>query len=165
MITLIGTPPNIIVAEFRNDELGQPFAMFDFAPVGLTCAVVGVLFIATIGWRLIPRERSLPGARKALPEPGEYLAELKVPVGASIIGKAVSELDLMAEENDATIVGLIRRGQTPARRGQARGGQRRGYPGDRSEPGHHRSNGWVSSASSMFGGPIETMRLPTRISP
>ena len=111
MITLIGTPPNIIVAEFRNDELGQPFAMFDFAPVGLACAVVGVLFITTIGWRLIPRERSLPGARETLHEPEEYLAELKVPVGASIIGKRISELDLMAEENDATIVGLIRRGR------------------------------------------------------
>ena len=111
MITLIGTPPNIIVAEFRNDELGKPFAMFDFAPVGLACTVVGVLFITTIGWRLIPRERSLPGAREALHEPGEYLAELKVPVGASIIGKRISELAPMAEENDATIVGLIRRGR------------------------------------------------------
>ena len=111
MITLIGTPPNIIVAEFRNDELGKPFAMFDFAPVGLACAVIGVLFITTIGWRLIPRERSLPGAREALHEPGEYLAELKVPVGASIIGKRISELDPMAEDNDATIVGLIRGGR------------------------------------------------------
>jgi di/tricarboxylate transporter len=110
MITLIGTPPNIIVAEFRNDELGEPFGMFDFAPVGLACAVVGVLFITTIGWRLIPRERSLPGAREALRKRGEYVAELKVPVGASIIGKRISELDLLAEENDATIVGLIRRG-------------------------------------------------------
>ena len=111
MITLIGTPPNIIVAEFRNDELGKPFAMFDFAPVGLACTVVGVLFITTIGWRLIPRERSLQGAREPLHKPGEYVAELKVPVGASIIGKGISELDLIAEEHDATIVGLIRRGR------------------------------------------------------
>ena len=35
MIILIGTPPNIVVAEFRNDALGAPFKMFDFAPVGI----------------------------------------------------------------------------------------------------------------------------------
>jgi di/tricarboxylate transporter len=111
MITLIGTPPNIIIAEFRNDELGEPFRMFDFAPVGLTCAVVGVLFVATVGWRLIPRERAIHDTGKELYELGEYLAELKVPDGASIIGKRVGELDPMAEEHDATIVGLIRRGR------------------------------------------------------
>ena len=38
MITLIGTPPNIVIAEFRGDALGESFQMFDFAPVGLACA-------------------------------------------------------------------------------------------------------------------------------
>ena len=125
MITLIGTPPNIIVAEFRNDELGEPFGMFDFAPVGLACAVVGVAFIATVGWRLIPRERALHDTGKELHELGEYLAELKVPDDASVIGKRVAELDPIAEENEATIVGLIRRGRRlpgGARREEVRGG-------------------------------------------
>jgi len=54
MITMIGTPPNIIIAEFRQQATGTSFSMFDFAPVGLACAVVGVLFVATIGWRLLP---------------------------------------------------------------------------------------------------------------
>jgi di/tricarboxylate transporter len=39
LITLIGTPPNIIIAGFRQTSLGAPFHMFDFAPVGLACAV------------------------------------------------------------------------------------------------------------------------------
>jgi di/tricarboxylate transporter len=38
MITLIGTPPNIIIAEFRNSALGESYSMFDFTPVGLACA-------------------------------------------------------------------------------------------------------------------------------
>jgi di/tricarboxylate transporter len=54
MVTLIGTPPNIIIATFREDALGEPFAMFDFAPVGLVAPVAGLLFVALIGWRLIP---------------------------------------------------------------------------------------------------------------
>ena len=54
MITLIGTPPNIIIASFREQAIGEPFGMFDFAPVGAVTALVGVIFIAVIGWRLIP---------------------------------------------------------------------------------------------------------------
>ena len=111
MITLIGTPPNIIVAEFRKDELGESFSMFDFAPVGLACAIVGVLFIATLGWRLIPRDRVLGGARPEPHEVSQYVAELKVPAGASVIDKRVAELDSVAEAGGATVVGLIRRGR------------------------------------------------------
>ena len=111
MITLIGTPPNIIVAEFRKDELGESFSMFDFAPVGLACTVVGVLFIATIGWRLIPRERTLGAARQQPYKVSDYVAELKVSVDASVIGKRVAELDSVVDEGGATVRGLIRRGR------------------------------------------------------
>uniref|UniRef100_UPI0035C6D257 SLC13 family permease n=1 Tax=Serratia quinivorans TaxID=137545 RepID=UPI0035C6D257 len=61
MATLIGTPPNIIIATIRERSLGEPFRMFDFAPVGLACAVVGILFVALVGWRLIPQEASQKG--------------------------------------------------------------------------------------------------------
>mgnify|MGYP002525594869 FL=1 len=44
MVTLIGTPPNIVVATFRGEALGDPFTMFDFAAVGIVVAVVGVVF-------------------------------------------------------------------------------------------------------------------------
>jgi len=54
MVTLIGTPPNIIIASYRNEALGAPFAMFDFAPVGLAVALAGLAFIALVGWRMIP---------------------------------------------------------------------------------------------------------------
>ena len=43
MITLIGTPPNIVIAEYRGDALGESYGMFDFTPVGLAVAVVGVV--------------------------------------------------------------------------------------------------------------------------
>ncbi len=49
MITLIGTPPNIVIAQYRERALGESFGMFDFAPVGLTVATVGILFVALIG--------------------------------------------------------------------------------------------------------------------
>ena len=63
MVTLIGTPPNIIIAAIREESLGAPFKMFDFAPVGGIAAIAGLTFVALIGWRLIPpRTDSAGGA-------------------------------------------------------------------------------------------------------
>ena len=57
MITLIGTPPNVIISNFRQEEAGVPFHMFDFALVGLAITVAGTLFITLLGWRLVPPGR------------------------------------------------------------------------------------------------------------
>jgi len=111
MITLIGTPPNIVIAEFRNGALGAPYKMFDFAPVGLTCAVVGVAYVAFIGWRLLPAERRQSDSGKDLFELADYIAELKVPEGATLIGSFVRDLDKQADKSNVDIIGLVRRGK------------------------------------------------------
>lgn len=111
MITLIGTPPNIIIAEFRNEALGAPFRMFDFAPVGITCAAVGVAYVALIGWRLLPAQRGKQDLGKELFDLADYIAELKVPENAAVIGKRVRELDDLAASSDVDIIGLIRNGR------------------------------------------------------
>ncbi len=118
LITLIGTPPNIIIAEFRQQALGQGFSMFDFAPVGLACAFVGVLFVALIGWRLLPAGCREQDCTRRLFDVSEYVAELHVPEESPAIGQRVRDLDAVAEENDVAIVGLIRRGKRMP--GQAR---------------------------------------------
>ena len=111
MITLIGTPPNIVIAEFRNDALGEPFRMFDFAPVGVVCAVVGVAYVALLGWRLLPQNRQSADAAKELFELADYIAEARVPKGSDIIGKRVRELDKLADKAGVEIIGLTRRGR------------------------------------------------------
>jgi di/tricarboxylate transporter len=45
MVTLIGTPPNIIASAIRAERLGAPYGMFSFAPVGLAVALAGITFI------------------------------------------------------------------------------------------------------------------------
>ncbi|MEN8840190.1 MAG: SLC13 family permease [Octadecabacter sp.] len=110
MATLIGTPPNIIIASIREDTLGAPFKMFDFAPVGGITAIAGLIFVALIGWRLIPtREGKTTGG--TLESYTDYLAELTVPEKSKHIGKRVSELYEVAEKNDVAILGLIRDGK------------------------------------------------------
>ena len=111
MITLIGTPPNIVIAEYRGSVMGEPYSMFDFAPVGLAVAIVGVAYVALIGWRLIPVARGEHNTAKELSRLGDYLAEVKVAEESPAIGQKVRELDDIATEHEAEIVGLVRRGE------------------------------------------------------
>ncbi|NIV16946.1 MAG: SLC13 family permease [Woeseiaceae bacterium] len=111
MITLIGTPPNIIIAEFRGDVLDTPYKMFDFAPVGIVCAAVGVAYVALIGWRLLPADRHSSEAAKDLFDLADYIAEARVPEGSDIVGKRVRDLDEIADKADVEIVGLTRKGR------------------------------------------------------
>ncbi len=108
MATLIGTPPNIIIASIREEFLGEPFRMFDFAPVGGTAAVAGLAFVALLGWRLIPDRED---AGKRVSDLGQYIAELTIPAESKLIGKRLAELDEDAEESDVAILGLMREGK------------------------------------------------------
>lgn len=108
MATLIGTPPNIIIATIREESLGEPFKMFNFAPVGGITAIAGLAFVALIGWRLIP---SKADSSNTADEFASYIAELTVPEDSKHIGKSVAELDEVAEKNDVAILGLIRDGK------------------------------------------------------
>jgi di/tricarboxylate transporter len=118
LVTLIGTPPNIIIASYREQALGAPFTMFDFAPVGFVCALIGIAFIAIVGWRLIPGIRDGKSPTGELMDQEGYLAEPVVPEGSSAIGMLVRELDDIADDNDVAVVGLVRRHKRLA--GQAR---------------------------------------------
>ena len=108
MATLIGTPPNIIIASIRQESLGAPFKMFDFASVGGLAAIAGLIFVALIGWRLIPaREDAMIEAEDI----AEYIAELTVPEGNKQIGKRLAELQEEAHKADVAILGLMRDGK------------------------------------------------------
>ncbi|MEJ8570318.1 SLC13 family permease [Microbaculum marinum] len=111
LITLIGTPPNIIIASFRQRELGESFHMFDFAPVGFACALVGVVFVATIGWRLIPASATSRNSGAELKDLHGYVAELVVGEDSPAIGQKVADLDEVASGLEVAIVGLVRRGE------------------------------------------------------
>ncbi|NNF52562.1 MAG: SLC13 family permease, partial [Gammaproteobacteria bacterium] len=111
MVTLIGTPPNIVIATFREDALGAPYEMFDFAPVGLAVAVVGVLFVSLIGWRLIPKARTKADTVRELMELSGYISELSLPEDSGFLGKQLGELDEPAEAAEVKVLGVIRRGQ------------------------------------------------------
>lgn len=111
LITLIGTPPNIIIALFR-EETGRPaFDMFDFTPAGACIALAGLIFITLIGWRLTPRRRSGESS-KELFEIDNYLSEVVIPEDSKLEGKALYYLNsLMGEDKHVTIVDVVRDGR------------------------------------------------------
>ena len=105
MTTLIGTPPNLIVSGFRAEAGLDSFSMFDFTPVGLAVAAAGVLFVALVGWRLVPA-REPQGAAGF--ETGSYLTETRVEEDSAAVGKSIHEVEELFGDSDAQVVGMVR---------------------------------------------------------
>ncbi|EBA01658.1 SLC13 family permease [Marinobacter sp. ELB17] len=106
-VTLIGTPPNIIISSYRPEGA---FGLFDFAPVGLAVTVAGIAFITLVGWRLTPR-RDDGGSGKKLFSVGDYVTELRVPEGSASAGATLhSLLTESGESDDLAVLALIREG-------------------------------------------------------
>ncbi|MGE4542502.1 MAG: SLC13 family permease [Pedobacter sp.] len=105
MTTLIGTPPNLIVAGFRAETGLGGFGMFDFTPVGAAVAGAGIVFAVLVGWRLVP-SREAAGA--ATFDTGTYFTEVRVTPGAKAAGKTLHEVESTMEEADAQVVGMVR---------------------------------------------------------
>ncbi len=110
MITLIGTPPNIVIAAYRQDVLGEPFGMFDFAPVGLAVALVGIAFVSLVGWRFLPKREGAFEQETAFAD-GRYIAELRVSEKSIEETSTISDLYPLADDHDIHILGLVRHGK------------------------------------------------------
>ncbi|MBZ0191242.1 MAG: SLC13 family permease [Candidatus Kuenenia stuttgartiensis] len=110
-LTLIGTPPNIIIAAYREQSGALPFCMFDFIPVGAAITMCGIIFISIIGWRLTPQRKEQDSAEDLF-EISSYLTELLVPEGCKFAGRTLYDL-IAAVRNDADVVviGLVRTGR------------------------------------------------------
>ena len=108
MTTLIGTPPNVIISNFRQEQMGDPFQMFDFTLVGLAITVAGALFIALVGWRLIP-SREAPLTLGDTLDIENYMTEVRVPEDSRFVGKLLRDIEEFAED-DVIIAGMLHRG-------------------------------------------------------
>ena len=103
MITLIGTPPNLIISNFRAQAVGTPFSMFDFGYVGLYVALFGVLFIGVLGWRLLPKKSIQQSSPKR-----HFTFEIRIPPKSQWIGNTLKALKEEMDE-DIEITGMLRR--------------------------------------------------------
>ncbi|MBW6516467.1 MAG: anion permease [Candidatus Cloacimonetes bacterium] len=109
MMTMIGTPPNIIIATFRQDVTGTPFRLFDFTPVGLPLVVSGIVIISLLGWRLLPKRKGQDSQEDSF-HIDDYITEVRVTKESKIRGKTIADIHDM-KDIEITILGLIRRKQ------------------------------------------------------
>jgi di/tricarboxylate transporter len=106
LITLIGTSPNIIVSRVREQMTGEPFKMFDYAPVGIGLSVAGMIFLH-FGYRLLPRDRHATPNLGAALDIKDYTTEATVADGSSSVGKSVAEFTA-ANDEEVEITGILR---------------------------------------------------------
>ena len=59
--TMVGTPPNIVAATILSEQGLEPFGLFEFTPIGALLLAAGVLFMITLGRRLLPDRQAGPG--------------------------------------------------------------------------------------------------------
>lgn len=105
MTTLIGTPPNLIVSNFRRSASEVPFDMFDFLPVGGAIALLGILVCVLLGRWLVPARARIDGGSF---DTGTYLTEVHIGEDAKAVGRTLGDIEKRLDEFDAQIVGLVR---------------------------------------------------------
>ncbi|HSH47537.1 MAG TPA: SLC13 family permease [Halomonas sp.] len=98
LLTLIGTPPNIIISSYRRSMTGEAFGMFDFFPVGAAVAVAGLAFLVLTSTRLVPR-RAGSTSTEAMFDTAHYLVELVVPEEGKAVGWSLRNLREALGEN------------------------------------------------------------------
>ena len=91
LMTLIGTSPNIIVSELRQRLVGHPFVMFDFMPVGLGLAVLGVVFLA-FAYKLLPQDRKGESSLAEGIAIQDYVTEGRIGPKSSFAGETLRAL-------------------------------------------------------------------------
>ena len=105
MTTLIGTPPNLIVAGFRAELGGGGFSMFDFTPVGAAVAIAGIAFILLVGRWLVPlRSR---GSTEGF-DIAAYMSEVRIKEDGKAAGRTLREIEQELEAADAQVLGMVR---------------------------------------------------------
>lgn len=109
LVTLIGTPPNILIANYREEVTGEAFTMFDFAPVGGGIALAGILFMLLFGWKLVKVRKQADDSE--LFEVEKYLFEVKLDKNSELIEKRVSEVKRLFGISGVSLISLINKQQ------------------------------------------------------
>jgi len=108
LFTIIGTSTNIFLNVMLQKETGQSFSMFEFTLVALPAAILGVIYLITVGTKLLPERKDLlqeenEGVKK-------YLVEMAVETKSPLLGKTIAESGLKEMPN-LFLFGILREGK------------------------------------------------------
>lgn len=115
MITIIGSPPNILAAELARHRSMEPFSFFEYAPYAFAALITGVLFMVSFGYKLLPVRKTHGVTRRitdlrTLYRLHDRIFSLRVPDDSSLDGKTLGEMRL-GNYISGTVVTIIRGGR------------------------------------------------------
>ena len=104
--TLIGTPPNIIISNYRASLEGKSeFGFFDFTSLGVIISIAGLIYISFLGWRLLPNRNKQSLDQSFASD--AYIVEARIAAGSKFINQSLKAIE-DATENQISIVALLR---------------------------------------------------------
>ena len=130
LMTLIGTPPNLLISASLARFGYEPFKLFDFTPIGGAVMMIGVLFVALFGRFLLPKKRAEHGKHvsqrslRARYKLHERTFMMRVPTQSILVGKTLAE-SRIGSSTGLIILSLVRQGRSetlPSRQTVLRGG-------------------------------------------
>jgi len=119
LTTLIGTPPNLLVAEALKQNGYEPFGLFDFTPIGGVVMGVGIIFVAFLGRFLLPKTRTTRLRHRSQRrlrshyKLQEQTFMVRVPVDSLLVGKTLAASRIGASTG-LIILALVRFGRSEA---------------------------------------------------
>ena len=130
LMTMIGTPPNLLISESLKRFGFEPFKLFDFTPIGGAVMAVGVIFVAFFGRFLLPKQIAEHGKHvsqrslRAQYKLHERTFMMRVPTNSILVGKTLAE-SRIGTSTGLIILALVRQGRSeplPSRQTVLRGG-------------------------------------------
>lgn len=104
LCSLMGTPANLIANNARMEAVGASFGIFAFAPIGLPLTILGILWLAGMGWRLLSPDSEKRLESRRYPT-DLFLTEVVIPIASNIVGRSVAEVE---RDSGLTIYGVFR---------------------------------------------------------
>ncbi len=104
--TLIGTSTNLLVSSVAEDLGYAPISMFELAPVGLAFVAAGLVFLLTVGPRLLTARREGKTLSENF-EVADYVTDVVLEEGSASIGRRIDEAPLF-EELDLDVIAVFR---------------------------------------------------------
>lgn len=105
-VTLVSTSTNIIVSDLMSRNGMRPMGMFELAPIGVPITVMGLIYMAVIGRRLIP-DRATTNSGDDNLAAQTYLTEVLILPDSPLAGKTLAESRL-GSDMDLTVVRVVR---------------------------------------------------------